>query len=140
MATAGAQGGSLILVVDDDEDFLALMTQDLTSAGHHVLQAGDASEALQLVEKLGSEINLVIADLILPGMSGYELIAELRHRRKDLKIMAVSAVYKEQYLDVATVLGARMVLQKYPQGKPMQRAEWIAAVRQVVELPPAANG
>ena len=129
--------GRLILLIDDDPDFLTALTQDLTSAGHRVLQAAEGQDGMDLIEKLGGEVDLVITDLALPGMSGYEVISQLSHGRKDLRVIAVSGVYKESYLEVATVLGARAALQKTPRGKPMQRAQWLAAVERVFE-PPAS--
>jgi CheY-like chemotaxis protein len=131
--------GRLILLIDDDPEFLNSLTQDLTSAGHRVLQAAEGQEGMDLLEKLGGEVDLVITDLALPGMSGYEVISQLSHGRKDLRVIAVSGVYKESYLEVATVLGARAALQKTPRGKPMQRAQWLAAVESVFESSASAN-
>ena len=134
-----ASVGRLILLIDDDPEFLNALTQDLTSAGHRVLQAAEGQEGMDLIEKLGGEVDLVITDLALPGMSGYEVISQLTHGRKDLRVIAVSGVYQKSYLEVATVLGARAALQKMPSGKPMQRAQWLAAVERVFEPPAAVN-
>ena len=95
MASASSKSTRLILIIDDDPEFLALLTQDLTSVGHRVLQARAGQEGMDLIEKLGEEIDLVITDLALPGMSGYELITELTLRRTDLRIIAVSAVSRK---------------------------------------------
>jgi len=136
MSTMGpACAGRLILLIDDDPEFLTALTQDLTSAGHRVLQAGEGQEGMDLIDKLGGEVDLVITDLALPGMSGYEVISQLSDGRKELRVIAVSGVYKESYLEVATVLGARAALQKTPRGRPMQRSEWLAAVERVFESP-----
>ncbi|HVF79056.1 MAG TPA: response regulator [Solirubrobacteraceae bacterium] len=68
-----------ILVVDDDGDLRGLVDFRLRKAGHQVLVAVDGPSALALVEEHGAPA-LAILDVVMPGMSGLELLVELRER------------------------------------------------------------
>lgn len=65
-----------VLVVEDDDDSAALLTSHATRLGHEVIRARSGEQALELTAE--SPVHLVIVDLLLPGMSGWELIAALR--------------------------------------------------------------
>jgi two-component system phosphate regulon response regulator PhoB len=69
-------GGDRILIVDDEPDILALTSYHLSAAGYHPLTAMDGAEALEKARVGG--IALVILDLMLPDMSGLEVMAVLR--------------------------------------------------------------
>ena len=66
----------MILLVDDEEGYRELIARVLTKAGYEVLQAADGLEALSTLEK--SKIDLVISDILMPGVNGYALVARLR--------------------------------------------------------------
>jgi two-component system response regulator FlrC len=66
----------MILLVDDEERYREHIARVLTKAGYEVLEAGDGIEALSLLEK--SKIDLVLADILMPGLNGYALVARLR--------------------------------------------------------------
>jgi CheY-like chemotaxis protein len=67
-----------VLVVDDDLDSAELTCELLESLGHEVKSAGDAEQALVLLETFDAQV--AILDLTLPGMSGYELAARIHAR------------------------------------------------------------
>jgi len=66
-----------ILVVDDDPDVRGLVAFRLRKAGHDVLAAADGDGALALVHERGAP-DLAVLDVMMPGMSGLELLVELR--------------------------------------------------------------
>ncbi len=66
----------VVLVADDDEDILALVTLDLEADGFKVLAARDGDEALRLALEQGP--NLVILDVVMPRLSGYEVATRIR--------------------------------------------------------------
>lgn len=66
-----------ILLVDDDEDFRDLIRDVLTGKGFQVVTAADGREALAKLPSLDEPLLLV--DLMMPGMNGWELIESLRH-------------------------------------------------------------
>jgi CheY-like chemotaxis protein len=86
-------------VVEDEEVVLRLARQVLQGAGYTVLCAKDGDEALQVCGE--SRVDLVISDMVMPGMSGKELIERVKSRHP-----AVRAMYMSGYGDsVLTQLG-----------------------------------
>jgi two-component system sensor histidine kinase ChiS len=67
-----------ILVVDDDEVSRKILERVLTHAGFRVFTANSGMSALQLLSQI--EPSLILLDVMMPGMDGYELCAELRAR------------------------------------------------------------
>jgi class 3 adenylate cyclase/CheY-like chemotaxis protein len=91
-APARRVGPSLILAVDDHASNLDLLSRRLTREGHEVMTAGDGDTALRLVEE--NPFDLILLDLLMPGMSGYELLCRLKShpRHCDLPVIVVSAL------------------------------------------------
>lgn len=83
-----------ILVVDDDPAVRKVMRKGLEMGGFQVLEAQNGKEA---VEKLVENPDLILQDLILPDITGYDLVAKLRARLQDrpIPILALSG-YMEQ--------------------------------------------
>lgn len=78
-----------ILVVDDNESILILISAYLEQAGYDVLHAASGMEALSVLDS--KRIDLMIADIMMPGMDGYTLTADLRAARYDFPILMVTA-------------------------------------------------
>ena len=70
------QPGSRILVVDDEPEIRSFMSDALDVFGYEVGAAGDADEAFALVAR--TRFDLVMSDLCLPGLTGWEFVARLR--------------------------------------------------------------
>lgn len=62
-----------VLLVDDEAEFRQIIARSLEAEGFRVLEAGDGVEAWRLYEDFGSEIGLVISDVMMPGLGGKEL-------------------------------------------------------------------
>ncbi len=75
-----------ILIVDDDRFFRETIIKFLTTKGHEIVEAGDAAEAL---DKFDDSIELIMTDLVMPGVNGIELIKKIRAKSK-IKILAMS--------------------------------------------------
>ncbi|HWQ30503.1 MAG TPA: response regulator transcription factor, partial [Negativicutes bacterium] len=78
-----------ILVAEDDKNLRKLMTAVLRQNGYNALAAGDGSEALELIEKI--HVDLVISDIMMPGMDGYAFTNELRKEGNNLPVLMVTA-------------------------------------------------
>ncbi|MBI2861390.1 MAG: response regulator, partial [Chloroflexi bacterium] len=79
--------GAKILVVDDDPSLLGLLIASLNSTGYQVLAAADGHEALRLAQQANPD--LVLLDIRLPGMSGYELTAALKSQSQTKHISVI---------------------------------------------------
>ena len=78
-----------ILVVDDDKNTRLLLNAVLESEGYKVICAKDGAEALNIMDE--NHIDLVVLDIMMPHMNGYEFTKELRSANNDLPILMVSA-------------------------------------------------
>jgi DNA-binding NarL/FixJ family response regulator len=93
----------LVLVVDDDERFRAFVAATLATAGFESIEAATGTEALACAES--ERVDGVILDVILPGISGYEVCRRLRDRfGESLPILFVSGVRTEPLDRVAGLL------------------------------------
>jgi len=79
-----------ILVVDDDRDLLLWEATILTGAGHTVASAASAAEALVLLDSF--QPDLLLLDILMPGMGGFDVIGEVRRRAPALPVVIVSVL------------------------------------------------
>lgn len=84
-----------VLVVDDEPDELALLARHLRRAGCDVVAVATAEAALADEDNL--DVDAAFVDLRLPGMSGAELIVELRSRRSGLAVVVTSVLDTDDY-------------------------------------------
>ena len=68
-----------------------------TSRGYTVLEAGNGVEAIEVLEKHGGKVDLVVSDVVMPEMDGPTLLKELRKRNPELKIIFVSGYAEEAF-------------------------------------------
>ena len=87
----GEQGhGEVILIVEDDAFVRGLAAEILGECGYHVLVAPDGDEAIRLVEGYSGPIDLVLTDVILPGMNGRQVAEHLVRSRPELRVLFMS--------------------------------------------------
>jgi two-component system, NtrC family, response regulator len=116
--------GARVLIVEDDADMREILTLVLEAEGHEVLTAADGVTGLTLYENYLPHV--LITDLNLPGLDGLSIIAGLRARSPEAKIIAVSGNYDG--LRTANALGATAVLRK-----PVDVPALVAATRSVLQ-------
>ena len=78
-----------ILVVEDDNELNQLFCRTLDRNGYSSLGAADAAQALDLLEK--ESVDLIISDVMMPGMDGFEFVRQLRDAQMTLPIMLITA-------------------------------------------------
>jgi len=101
------RGDQTILMVDDEELLLTMGQMLLSEFGYRVLTANSGEKALDIIARSGPRIDLVITDVVMPGMSGRELIERLRQLAPQLRVMSVSG-----YIRRASEGGGEIHLQK----------------------------
>ena len=96
-----------ILVVDDKEVNRNLLRQMLTRKGYDVSEAADGREAIDVVNTNANEIDIVLMDIMMPGMDGYEAADKIKALSKDnhLPIIYVTALRAEESLSTALAAG-----------------------------------
>ncbi len=92
--------GTCVLVVEDNLDVGAFAQQALRELGYSTVWATDASKALAELERIPFRFEVVFSDVVMPGMNGVELAAEIRRRRPDLPVVLTSG-----YSDVLAAEG-----------------------------------
>ncbi len=85
-----------ILVVDDDEAVLEVTREFLERAGYAVLTASGGAEAIEMVRSHGDEIDGVVLDLVMPGVSADEAYLEMLRLKPDLRVLLTSGYDKQQ--------------------------------------------
>jgi two-component system, cell cycle sensor histidine kinase and response regulator CckA len=84
------RGNGTILVVDDEPLMLTMADAILSDYGYKVLTASNGQKALQILEQPGTTVNLVITDLVMPGMGGRELMERIRQHGFTMPTLATS--------------------------------------------------
>ena len=115
----------VVLVVEDDPAIRRGLTDSLRFAGYRVIETGDGLEAQRLLR--GTELDLVLLDVVLPGRNGFELLPELRASRPTLPVIMVTARGSEE----DRVRGLRTGADDYVV-KPFSSSELIARVEAVL--------
>ena len=82
-------GNGRILVVEDDEAMRLFLDEELRDAGYEVVTANDGVAALH--QFASGVVDVVVSDVIMPGMRGDELLAELRARHRDVPVVLITA-------------------------------------------------
>jgi CheY-like chemotaxis protein len=117
-----------VLLADDNASLRNLMAEYLKARGYTVVEAGDGRAALAV---LGARrVTMVITDIFMPDMDGFQLIMNLRSRYPGIGILAISGdngLEPEHFLKVARLLGVRRTLTK-----PFLLSEMASIVREVV--------
>jgi signal transduction histidine kinase len=99
-------GRETVLLVEDDQAVCMVTRRVLERAGYHVLAAQNGVEALEIVERLGNALDVVVSDVTMPGMGGLELGVELRRRQPAARMLYLSG-YTENLAAFQTPLDPR---------------------------------
>ncbi len=97
--------GERVLVVEDEEALRRIAQRILESAGYQVWTAADGAHALQVLADLGGEIDLLLTDVVMPGMSGHELAGRVTATYPRLRVLFASGYLHDAFPDRAR-LGA----------------------------------
>ncbi|NNL64663.1 MAG: response regulator [Myxococcales bacterium] len=88
--TLPSAGGQCVLVVEDDPDIRQITRRALRDAGYVVLDAEDGDVALVVLEETRLSVELVLTDVVMPHMSGFELAERIAERRPELPVIFMS--------------------------------------------------
>jgi DNA-binding response OmpR family regulator len=125
--TDRTDGGSRVLVIDDDELLRSTLCSALLSAGHEVAAAADGGAALRALDQ--GRVDIAVVDIVLPDKTGLEIIGELKTYYPDVRILAISGNGRADwpdFLGLARRMGADASL-----AKPFRPRELIAAVQRL---------
>jgi two-component system cell cycle sensor histidine kinase/response regulator CckA len=101
-----------VLVVEDEEGVRDLVHRVLQEQGHQVLDAPDGDSALSMLEEFGAELDLVLCDIVVPGIGAAELDQRIRQLRPDLPIVYMSGYSRDEMIERGLVDPDRPFLPK----------------------------
>jgi CheY-like chemotaxis protein len=116
-----------VLILEDNDDFRALLQKKLELAGFEVVAAPSGARALELMSRAAPD--LIVTDLFMPDKDGIETIVEIRTRYPKARIVAMSGWQsraESDYLRVARELGAVRTFRK-----PFPLEDMVQALRQL---------
>ncbi len=107
-----AAGNELILVVDDEEDFLDMISEMIKQSGYGILQANGGRKAVELYSKRHDDIDLVLLDIMMPEMDGGDVLSEIKKISPDAKVIVCSGYSNNVRLDEMLKSGISAFVQK----------------------------
>ena len=122
------QGSETILLVEDEQDVREVAREFLGMGGYTVLEAKDGAEAIEVATRHPGSIDLLMTDMVMPGMSGRELAARLVQLRPEMKV-----VYMSGYTEYATVRQGELTSHALLLTKPFTRGTLARTVREVLQ-------
>ncbi len=115
-----------ILIVDDEEVLQDVLSKLLHREGYPTISASSGEEALEIMER--EEVDLVLLDLMLPGISGREVLRQIRHRDPDQVVVVITA-----YSSIESAIGAMRDGAFHYIPKPFKNEEVLLTVRKGLE-------
>ena len=128
-AAAGLNSGSeTILLVEDEAAVRSYARYALEQCGYHVIEAADGAEAIEIANVRGGEIDLLLTDMVMPGMDGRRLAEELTSRFPQVKVLFVSGYTGDAAVRQSILQDHMAFLQK-----PYSPSALAAKVREVLD-------
>jgi two-component system, cell cycle sensor histidine kinase and response regulator CckA len=123
------RGTETILLAEDEQDVREVAREFLESGGYTVIEAHNGAEALRLAVEHKAAIDLLVTDMVMPGMTGKELARRLQHQHSGIGVVYMSG-YSEQTAAETTQADASMLLLT----KPFSRGSILRAVREALNV------
>ena len=125
---ADAAGGSQTILLAEDDDAVRRLARDvLTSKGYTVLDASDGDEALAIARQYSGAIELLITDVVMPGLSGPDLATRLSMERPDLRVLYTSGYAENVIMRAGMGHGLTLL------AKPFLPGDLLIKVRELIQ-------
>ncbi|HYE92666.1 MAG TPA: ATP-binding protein [Terriglobales bacterium] len=122
-----ATEGASVLLVEDDTDLRALVGDILVDRGYHVSVAKSPDDALAILDEAAGRIDLLVTDVVMPGMNGIELAARVAEKSAGTKVLFITGYAPEMVAGGAALRGKPLL------EKPFTPNDLAARVREVLE-------
>ncbi len=126
-----AKGTERVLVVDDEPGVRRLLTRLLSANGYTVFEADSGEAALALMSAAVPQVDLVVTDIVMPGMTGTRLAEEIERRWPSVRLLFVTGHTQSAALGPSAITSRIPVL-----GKPFTPARIAGAVRETFDSTP----
>jgi CheY-like chemotaxis protein len=132
IALVGSRGGETILVVEDETDVRSYLVETLQDLNYRVREAADGGSALALFDSAPFQVDLLLTDIVMPGINGRQLADELRNRQPDLKVLFITGYSRNAIVHQGRLDAGVSMLQK-----PLTQSILAAKVRDILDKPQA---
>jgi len=112
VAHAALGGTETVLLVEDEESVRQLVRETLAAKGYRVVEAENGEAGMGAAALYEGEIDLVITDVVMPGMGGRELVKQLAQTRPNTKVLYLSGYTEDAILSEGTIETGAAFLQK----------------------------
>jgi CheY-like chemotaxis protein len=126
--SAAPRGTETILLAEDEQDVREVAREFLESGGYTVIEARDGAEALKKVEGHQGAIDLLITDMVMPGMTGQDLTTRLLQARPEIRVLYMSGYSERAAADSARGDSSMRLL-----AKPFSRWALLRAVHEILK-------
>jgi CheY-like chemotaxis protein len=121
-------GTETVLLAEDEQDVREIAREFLESGGYRVIEARDGIEAIALAAAHRGEIDLLVTDMVMPGMTGQELVARLQSELPGLCVVFMSGYSEHAATEMANADPTARLLTK-----PFSRTALLRAAREILQ-------
>jgi signal transduction histidine kinase/CheY-like chemotaxis protein len=130
----GSLGSETVLVVEDESDVRSYLVESLRDLNYRVREAPDGSSALALFDSDPFRIDLLLTDIVMPGINGRQLADELGHRQPGLEVLFISGYARDAIVHQGRLDAGVSMLQK-----PLTQATLAEKIRDILDKPKAVS-
>lgn len=123
-------GSETVLLVEDEDAVRKVAKRALESHGYHVVEAASGADALRLMAQSDLQVDIVVSDVVMPGMSGRQLAEHVRASRPDIRLLFMSGYTDDAIVRHGIVKANEAFLQK-----PFSPSALARKVREVLDKP-----
>src|SRR6266481_817484 len=131
----GSPGNETVLVVEDEADVRAYLVETLRDLNYRVREVADGAAALTLLEAEPFRIDLLLTDIVMPGMNGRQLADALQRRQPELKVLFITGYSRNAIVHQGRLDAGVSLLQK-----PLTQAMLASKIRDILDGPRGASG
>jgi signal transduction histidine kinase/CheY-like chemotaxis protein len=124
----GSRGSETILVVEDEDDVRSYLVETLRDLNYRVKEAPDGAAALALIESSPGRVDLLLTDIVMPGMNGRQLAHEMQHRQPQLKVLFITGYSRNAVVHQGRLDAGVSLLQK-----PLSQGMLAAKIRDLLD-------
>jgi CheY-like chemotaxis protein len=122
-------GTETVLLSEDEQDVREIAREFLESGGYTVIEAKNGKEAMELAAQHGGKIDLLVTDMVMPGMTGQELAVRLQREYPGLAVVFMSGYSEHAATEMANADPSVRLMTK-----PFSRAAMLRTVREILQM------
>ena len=122
------QGAETVLLVEDESSLRDVLGETLEANGYRVLTARDGAEAFQIADAHAGPIQLLVTDVIMPGMTGRDVVERVTPTRPEMKVLYISGYTDEAIKRHGVISRGSAFL-----SKPFAAGAFLLKIRQVLD-------